>query len=384
MYGGFLLFLRLQMYQQDFRQPIVHQSLAQLSRWPLYGKCMRKALRTVVMLTMLAGSHQLSAQGNGNDSVRRTSFGLEYTSEVQTDCRRVRWDNLLRLQAEVPLSRTFTFEAASISVVCIGGERLVDDLQSYSNLDAENVLFALAVADFVWRPNEHHSLFAGLRRMDEDYFSSDGLGLFTNSSCGVFPTLSANYDIAIYPKAAMGLHYSYENENIRLQASLYNGTGHNKFAGRENIYRISPVDDGVFALGQAEYRHNGSRYFLGTSVHYSDLWGTAQRKPRPAAWAYIEQAISSDLTLIAAYSHAFSADNPCHDYCGIGATLAFGITTLGAFSNYTRIDGIEEWANELTCDIAFLDQLSLQPVLHIITTDGATKCVGLLRLNVRL
>jgi hypothetical protein len=53
-------------------------------------------------------------------------------------------------------------------------------------------------------------------------------------------------------------------------------------------------------------------------------------------------------------------------------------------TEYTRIDGIDEWATELTCKLALSDHLSLQPVVHILTTDSKTKCIGMMRLNICL
>ena len=60
------------------------------------------------------------------------------------------------------------------------------------------------VAGFTWHINDRHSLFAGIRRIDEDYFCSDAHALFTNSSCGGYPTITFNYPVAIYPVSAMG------------------------------------------------------------------------------------------------------------------------------------------------------------------------------------
>ena len=134
-------------------------------------------------------------QGQEADSAScRPSFGLDYSGEVQTDLKRVRVVNLLELHADVPLSRKLSFQLASLSTYSSDDRPLADDVQGYSNLDADDLPFALTVAGFTWQFKEHHSLFAGIRRMDEDYFCSDGLAFFTNSSCGIFPTLSYNFN----------------------------------------------------------------------------------------------------------------------------------------------------------------------------------------------
>jgi porin len=262
---------------------------------------------------------------------------------------------------------------------------LANDLQGYSNIDAENSPFALSVAGFTWCMNEHHSLFAGIRRVDEDYFCSDALSLFTNSSCGNFPTLSSNHDLATYPLAAMSIHYAYDNERFGAKASLYNGTGHQRFAGCENVFRICPHSDGISALGQIEYRHHGSQYFVGASLHEGKMEGeNTQREICSTTWVHAEQALSPNLTLLASYAHVFSNEHPCRNFCGVGGRYVYKNTDWGIYSDYTRMDKVDEWATELTCNLICNANLSVQPVLHIITTDKHTKCVGMLRLNIGL
>lgn len=312
------------------------------------------------------------------------TFGLEYTGELQTDFKRAKMANLLQLNAEIPFAKKFSFSLSSVSVASTDTEPLIDDLQGYSNIDAQNIPFALSVAGFSWNVNEHHSLFAGIRRMDEDYFCSEVLSLFTNSSAGIFPTISANYDIATYPCASVGIHYIYNKKNLTFQSSLYNGTGYYKFSGRENAFRFAPKTDGIFGLAQTEYRYKGSRYYWGTSLHYSDLMQTSSRNLRPTVWGYAEQALPAGFTLLAAYSHAFSSDNVCRNYCAIGGKYTYKKAELGICSDYTCISGVNEFATELTGCVALTEYLSLQPAMHFVTTGGRTKCIGMLRTTISL
>lgn len=87
------------------------------------------------------------------------------------------------------------------------------------------------------------------------------------------------------------------------------------------------------------------------------------------------------LTLLAAYGHAFGRDIACLDFCGLGAKYDLERTEFGLFTDYTRVDGIDEWATELVCSFCLTDFLSLIPVVHILTTDGNTKCIGILRME---
>ena len=340
---------------------------------------MRKA--TLILFTLIAGCIGLMAQEADSTSLR-PSFGVDYTGEVQTDFERFRQANLLQLSAGIPFSRALSFQVSTITAWTTRPYLEVNDLQVFSNIDvyALRVPFTLSVAGFSWQMNDRHSLFAGIRRIDEDYFCSDALGLFTNSSCGIFPTLSWNYYVATYPFAAMGIHYAYDHKNIRLQASLYNGDSDYHFTGRYNMFRICPQSDGIFALGQVEYRHRDSHYYLGGSLN-------TEPETSPAMWAYAEQALTSNLTMILAYSHAFGDNLYCNDFCGIGARYTYKRAEFGIFTDFTSVtdieedpsDEIDEFATEFVCNLRLTDYLSVKPVLHIITTDDETKYVGMLR-----
>ena len=192
---------------------------------------------------------------------------------------------------------------------------------------------------------------------------------------GIFPTLSWNFPIGTFPYAALGIHYAFDNEHLRLQASLYNGEGHYRFWGRNNVFRVCPKSDGVFAIAQAEYRYRDSHYFLGTSMH-------TQPDVTPAAWVYAEQALMPDLILLAAYGHTFGNDNLCDNFYGLGGKYTYKRAEFGLFTDYTRVLDVDEWATELICSLRITDFLSVKPVLHIITTDGTTKCVGMLRVDI--
>lgn len=334
---------------------------------------MNKLKDTILLLFLVINGLCMKA-AETDSTTMHPSFGIEYTGEVQTDFKRARQANLLQLSAEFPLSKALSLELGSLSTHSFNKHLMADDLQGYSNINADDIPFALTVAGFRWQLNDRHSLFAGIRRTDEDYFCSEGLALFTNSSCGIFPTLTFNFPIGTFPEAAMGIHYMYDTESLCLQASLYNGTGNHRFSGRNNVFRICPQSDGVFAMGQAEYRYQDSHYYLGASVH-------TEPDVRPSIWTYAEQALSSQLTLIGAYCHTFGRDNACDDFYGIGAKYAIKNTEFGLFSDYTRVDDIDEWATEIICSHQFTDYLSVKPVLHILNTDGNTKCVGLLRFD---
>lgn len=335
---------------------------------------MRIIIKFALIIICFFCTANVMAQKNDK---REIEFGMEFITELQaTNKGDLNNANLLRLEASLPVSRNLSIEAASISTYMTASESIGDDLQTFSNLDAGNIPFALSMCNVAWQINDNHSLFLGIRNMNEDYFSNDVTSFFTNSSCGIFPTISANYPIANYPVASMGVHYRYEVESenrcFAVQTSLYNGTGYNRFTGRENVFRVCPKSDGVFGVAEVSYTRGGSSYFLGNALH-------CKERISASPWFYTEQSITSHLTLLAGYSHAFTAAAECKDFVGLGALYEVGKCQLGAFTDYANFTERNEYATELTCKIPVFQHLDIQPTVHVITTDCSLQCAATVR-----
>lgn len=334
-------------------------------------------MKYIFLVACLFSGANVMAQ---NNDTRNVEFGMEWISELQATvkdnyhsvmsgdvCRSTNYANYLRLNASVPISNSLTIEAASISTCMTASESIGGDLQIFSNLDAGDIPLALSLCDVAITLNENNSLFLGIRTMNEDYFCCDITSLFTNSSCGIYPTISANYPIANYPVASVGVHYKYEKENdgrsLVLQGSLYNGMGYNRFTGRDNVFRFCPKDDGLFGLVEAQYHRGGSSYFLGACGRgeFGD-----DGSFNTSLWTYGEQHLTERTSLIAGYSHAFGDDAVCTDFVGIGGRYAWERCALGIFTDYARFVENDEFATELTCKVALTPHLYLQPSLHAI------------------
>lgn len=322
------------------------------------------------------------AQQDNNEGMK-PQFGLELTSELQTaNTGRFNYSNLLKLKAGIPVSSQLSVDVASLTSLHTSSDPVCDDMQGFTNLFTDNTPFTLYVCGVTWLLNDHNSLFLGIRTMDEDYFCSDALSFFTNSSYGIFPTLSANYAISTYPLASLGVHYKYNKESFTLQGSLYNGLGHSKLTGSENIFRFCPRSDRLFGLTQAEYRHADNHYFLGTAMHYgkhvdADVDTNVKADLDATIWGYTEQHIARNATLLAAYSHAFS--NACTDYASLGIKCDYKKTEFGLALNYAKYSSTQELATELSCSIAISNSLSINPVLHVIANDDHKNLCGQLR-----
>ena len=191
----------------------------------------------------------------------------QYTTEWQWDMNKnTNWVNQLRLDLSVPLgSDRNTIEAATLHLAKTG-ESVIGDWQGFSNIDADNMLASIAVLGFMHQWNSGH-LFIGVRNVNEDFFTSPITALFTNSSCGIFPTVAASYPIANYPFSGLTLYFDITKKGWTFRNSLYNGTGYNGWTAHDNPFLIKPKTDGIFNMSQIEYTHRSGEYYAGIAVH---------------------------------------------------------------------------------------------------------------------
>lgn len=342
----------------------------------------------MLLLAFLCVKLDIRAQ-EGDAETRKIEWGGELTTEMQyANSGKFNFANVLRLQTCIPINGDISLDISTLSTYMTSEESIGEDLQTFSNLDADNTLLTLSVCGINWEIDRKNTLFLGVRNMNEDYFASDLTSLFTNSSCGIFPTLSANYPIANYPLASVGVHYRYEqpltseDSRIIVQGSLYNGIGYNRFAGRENVFRFCPKNDGLFGLAQIEYQHNGSSYFLGVCGRHGYDDEVIDRQLNTTFWTYAEQRLSDNLYLVADYSHAFSSGSFCTDFLGVGGRYSWKGCELGLFSDYARFADCDEFATELTLKIGVSRYFHVQPAVHLISTDSHFQSAALLRLGV--
>lgn len=313
------------------------------------------------------------------------SLAFDYTGELHTAFEdEYNFVNLLWLEGELPIVKDrFLLHASVFSFAKTFDGYLVDDLQGYSNAETDNKPLAPAMACAEWQMGTKDHLFVGVRNVNEDYFISPIMLLFTNSSCGIFPTIG-NFPMANYPNASVGLHYKHETDKLTYQLSLYNGRGYNHFFGDETVFQVKPKDDGVFSITELEYKHQNSSYFLGACAHYGSLGDNGTEKTRGSVWGYALQAVSSKVHLIGAYSHSFTDDVNCYDFAGLGARVALGKAELGLFTDYARFSFDEEFATELTCQFTCGEHCKLQPTMHYVLNDDVNRLIGLLRVIVSL
>lgn len=323
--------------------------------------------------------------------VAAQEFELTYTAELQTDFKKgTNWVNLFRTDFSLPIGEHFRADLATISTAKTREERLVDDLLTFSNIEEGNIPLALSVLGLNYQIGKS-SFFFGIRNLNEDYFTSPCTSLFTNSSCGIFPTISANYPIANYPVASVGVDYKLGLKHWTFETSLYNGTGYRNFTGRENVFRICPKSDGILSITSINYRNNDNGYYLGIALHDGLPIGDeednkmekeekAKKKEQNAVlWGYVEQLISPRVHILLQYSISPTEKRGCRHYAGAGFVFQCKNTTGGIFTGYADFKDKYEWVNELTWQIHFWKNGYIQPTLHFIKNNQGKAVIGLLR-----
>lgn len=177
--------------------------------------------------------------------------------------------NLLRLELTLPLWKEGSLEAATIHVAKTNA-CIIDDWQTFSNIEGENDFAAIAVLGYMhmWK---NVRLFAGVRNVNEDFFTSDITSLFTSSSCGIFPTISASYPIANYPLSGLTVYFDVSFGGWFFKNSLYNDSGYNDWIRHDNLFLVRPQQDDVFDMAQLEYDYKSGHYFDGGAVHSRQL-----------------------------------------------------------------------------------------------------------------
>ena len=319
-------------------------------------------------------------------------FSGELTSEWQWDMnKRTNWVNLLRLNMKLPLANgKGAFEAATLHVAKTKEETILADWQGFSNIEADNMFAAIAVLGYMHTWQNAH-LFVGVRNVNEDFFTSDVTSLFTNSSCGIFPTIAASYPIANYPFSGLTLYFDVTRGPWTFKNSLYNGTGYNGWKGNDNPFLVRPKSDGVFNISQLEYSAHDARYFAGLTVHTRQHLTCEQdgfvttdgssasendgeeavstekttNKTTFAWWIYGEQPVwtagDRNVVCMAQYSENTSHKNKCYRYAEVGCAYRDSLNECGLSGQYARFQEGNEWSMELTWRRQLSETVAVQP-----------------------
>lgn len=336
----------------------------------------------------------LAATGCGFTTMAQ-EFGLSYDTELQSRFRdKANWVNLLKLDASLNIKDFISVRVGTISTCSTNDGPLLPNILTYSNIEEENIPIALSRLGFNYQ-SSHWKVFAGVCNVNDAFFITPVTSIFTNSSCGIFPTISYNFDIANFPNASIGLEAEYVNKNITVNSALYNGKGYHGFKGDNCVFRISPCSDGVFNINSVNYKWHDSNYNMGVGLHSRsnlgyeagdrELFKTQESKEKEKTevfyWVYAEQQLTKNISLIAQYSQCPTSKKGCRNFYGIGIAFSSRRYDLGLYTCYADVSDKYEWASELTLKYQLSPHIHIQPALHYINGSLGKGVVGLFRLS---
>ena len=211
---------------------------------------------------------------------------------VEHHRRKTGWCNLLEVSAETGLWKNAQLETAAISTYNLGIP-VAGDLQAFSCIDAgPDKAFRLIEAGIRQNIGDKGSVYAGLRNIDMDHFTTPFTALFTNASHGNFPILSANFPLATYPLAALlPAHGILPLARSHLSRKPLQRRGQRPY---QPSVPFLPRSDGMFNIGSLSYhigeeeRHHGY-YAVGYALGSSPSETSADKTFNYALWTLIEQ-----------------------------------------------------------------------------------------------
>ncbi len=356
------------------------------------------------------------------DSARTQTAGLTYVSEWQYDLKkRLNYVGLLRLEGELTLG-ALSLELATLHIHNLSEERLMHDWQTFSNIEESNLAMGIAIAGISGRWGRHH-VFGGIRNMNEDYFISEVTSFFTNSSCGIFPTISLNYPVANYPASAYCLNYNYQGIRWDYTCSLYSGVARTGVAGKECLFDRPFRDGGITGVSTINYHTEHGSYFYGVALHnrlLSDFQkreaddetiqeeSVYKKKINFAWWLLAEQEVYRSggrrITVLGQYSQNESVRRSvsvsqkeanediavcCYRYGGVGILFDQFLplkrpNRMGAFLNQALCNAGKETAMEVTAQFELTPNVQIQPAFHGVFKNGDFEKALMVRLIIEL
>lgn len=331
------------------------------------------------------------------------SWGVEYDSEVQSDLKRkANWVNLLSISYNTDIWRGGELDVQTVSVFKTRKNRILDDIQIFSNIEEKNLVLSLFIAGYK-QAMDRLQIFGGIRNLNEDYFNDDLTSLFTNSSCGIFPTISLNFPVPDFPMSSIGIHVEYELDNkLALKSSVYNGVAGFVFSDSQSLFDINLNKNGFFNISQLTYSEDEADKLLLVNVGglfhsaYSNITDDRQnmlRKLNYTLWGSAEFGVISsdrvDISSLLQLSYASRHLNFCEFY-GAAGFVAHNLVPMrvenkvGVVVNYASFQTVNEKGVELTWKVAAARWLTCQTSFHGIKTGHKYHQALMLRLSVGL
>lgn len=248
-------------------------------------------------------------------------------------------------------------------------EQYVGDMQILSNIenDPSTIIYEL------WYSYNYGNLTAKIGYIDlnSDFIIMKSAETFMNSSLQVFPSLSLNYPLSIFPRPNFGLHFDYNiNENNILRFGYFDveQTDNAKLMLNTKLFK----DDQYNVI--VEYQHTDDKYLAKIGGLYHNRIDNI--KNIISFYGGVDYKFNDKINIFAQIGINTKNNLTCNNYFAIGLVLnsPFGTENdhLGFAYGYTSL---YKKSNEAFAEIYYFKQLFdiiyLQPdIQYIINPSG--------------
>jgi hypothetical protein len=331
-------------------------------------------------------------ENESNDTISKFQYDIYWINEGQMNLSNGKSNvvNYLSFTANWQLSGIVAFNMGVLGVdnIRIRQQKswcVADDAQVFSNITINNNHpFLISQLGLDFSISNRFGLFVGVRNMNIDYFIGDYTSLFTNSSNGIYPTISDNFIVPNYPTAAFCLHGTLAlKSGFVLKNSFYNGMSYSRL---DKVFRISPKYDGFLNVSQLSYNQ---RYNLGFVYAKNPTNMTNNKRRNWSLYTLVEQPVTFNKTefgFLLQGGYAPKSLNNTYLYYGAGIILknifqndfTLGVQFNRAF--YKNTDAENDI--ELTCRLPITSHITIQTAIHLLNLGGSHSTATLLRFQV--
>ncbi len=298
------------------------------------------------------------------------------------------WVTLLNTDYEFGLWRDGVLCVDLLAVANLRQEQgksgVADNLHLFSAIEDSPSTLALmtfGVGQGVFDGSLH--LFAGVRNLGKDYFTTPWNSIFTSAMNGLFPSIATNFVVADAPKAAMALHAEWHpNRHWSAKMSIYDGVASELWS---ELFSLNLRRDGIFMLGEVGYSGDGRGYVgtynIGASYGYAPsattlARGGEEKSSRASLWLLAEQPIyrwagGRELEMI--LHGAWAPQSDCDLYGGV-AVVCSSLCRKSDYVGLLLARGLYRGGAETQMELTYslpVGHFNLQPALHrVYSTHG--------------
>ncbi len=294
-------------------------------------------------------------------------------------------------------------------------EHFIGDVQVASNIEgkASRFIYELYISQQIKNVN----LSFGLHDLNTEFMASELAGDFINSSFGIFPAISLNVPVSIFPVTSIGGIVTYSKKSFDIASGFYNLNHeyveeeafniHNHLFNKgflgvlEMRYRLSPENglNGEYKIGaylkdchHLEESHqqgscftevNHGIYFIADQI----IWSTPENY-QLGLFSQVGLATKKLNYVPNYYGFGISLKTPGEKYFPDLIGLAIGTVGLNGIEEENVIaDTSRETAIELSIKKELFGRITLQPdIQYIINPSGilSNAFVGIFRVDVKL